>query len=111
MGLEEESVQVGMRNRGSGCSSTILSLAAVSAFLRPHRQLIDFSDVRRDYDEYGGLNVNLEPVSGIELNHVFDQDLLWTQAGDAVELSEERLNATRALVKEVGCAVLASKKD
>lgn len=50
------------------------------------------------------------PASSIELNSLFDQDLLWVQAGDAVELLEKRLNATRGLVNKVSCAVQVSKK-
>lgn len=59
---------------------------------------------------YRGLNVNPVLASSIELDALFDQDVLWSQAGDAVELSEKRPNATRALVKELHRVVQVYKK-
>lgn len=69
---------------------------------------VDISDVCRDHNEYSALSVNLEPASGVDLSTMFDHDL-WCQAGDAVKLSKESLNAARALVKEIGCVVPYSK--
>lgn len=54
--------------------------------------------------------MNPQPARGVDLDALLDQDPLWAQSRDAVELSEEGLNATRALVKEVGFAVPVFKK-
>lgn len=110
--LEERSVQVEDRKSAnvSGGSLTTFIFAAVPALFRDKRRLLVISGVCRDYDKYHGLNANPEPASAIDYDALFDQNLLWGQAGHAVELSEQRLNGTRMLVKEVGCAVPVSKK-
>lgn len=46
-------------------------------FFRAYRGKVNISDGRRDYDEYHGLSVNLKPASGVDLDTLFDQDLLW----------------------------------
>lgn len=79
-------------------------------FLRGYPRWVAINEVRRDYDEYLVLNGNPGPVSSNDLDPFFYRDLLWAQAGDIVELVEERLNATRPLVKKLGCAVPVSKK-
>lgn len=53
--------------------------------------------------------MNPEPASGVIKDILFDQNLFWEQAGDAVELSKDDLNATRELEEVLGCAVTVSK--
>lgn len=58
-----------------------------------------------------GVNLNPEPVRDVDLDALFDGNLLCSKAEDVVEFSEERLNATKALVKEVGPGLPVSKKS
>lgn len=110
LGLGEESVEAGNRARGSEGSSTTSTLAAVPIFFRPDRGRVDICDVCRYYDEYRGLNVRSKPASGANLDNLFDQDLLGAQFRNAVEVSEESRNATRAVVKEFVCYLPVSKQ-
>lgn len=82
-----------------------MTLAAVPIFFQADRKPADTNAIRRDYNECRGLTVNPEPVGGADFYIMFDQDLLWTQSGGSVELPEKSLSATRALIKEVQCAV------
>lgn len=109
--LEKESVQVGKRACCSECSSTTLTLAAVLVCLPVYQRRVDIVDVRHDHDEYRGVNVNLEPASVVYFDTLVDENLLWAQGGNSVELSEKTLNATKALVKAVGCFEPVSMKD
>lgn len=61
--------------------------------------------IYRDQDEDYGLNKNPEPTSGADLDTLFRYNLLWVQPQDAVKLLKETLNATRATVKEIACAL------
>lgn len=97
--LKKKSAQVSKRACGSQEGSTTLTLSAVSVFFRADCRQVGISKVSLDYDKHRGLNVNPEPASGTSLYALVDQDRLWVQAGDAVELSAERLNASRELLK------------
>lgn len=74
--LEEESILFGKRAYGGEDSRTFLTLVEVPVFFQNDRQQVDISDVRLDYDQYCNLSVSLKPASGINLDAVFDQDLL-----------------------------------
>lgn len=52
----------------------------------------------------------MKPASGVDLDTLLDQDLLWAQAVDFVELPEKGLSDTRALINEVEWAVHVSKR-
>lgn len=54
------------------------------------------------------MTVNPEPARSVDLDTIFDQDLLWTQARDFVKVPKESLSAIRALIKKVGCAMQVS---
>lgn len=85
-------------------------LALVPVFFRDDRGRADLGAIRRGYDEYRGLTVNPEPASGVDLDTLFDRDLLWAQPGDPVEVYMESLSATRALIEGVGWAIPVPKK-
>lgn len=110
LGLEIESVEVSMCARSSTGSLTTLTWAAVMVVFSADRRRVDISEVCSDYVEYRSLNVNPEPKSYIDSDASFDQDLLCTQAGNALELSEKMLGATMASVKRLDYAVPVSKK-
>lgn len=57
-----------------------------------------------------GLSLSPEPASGVDLDTLFDQDLLLARVEDSVEISEERLSDTRELIEVVGYIVPVSKK-
>lgn len=82
----------------------------VTAFFGSNRERMDSNAIRRDYGEYSGLTVNSEQVSGIDLDALFDQNPMWAQARDSTEVPEESLSATRALIKEIWCALPVSEK-
>lgn len=110
LGIEKESVQASKHACESGGSFTTLTLGAVPVVLRTARRRIDISEFRGDFNMYRGVNVYPEPAGGVDVNVLLDQDLLWAKAGDAVELLDEVLDDTMALVKEVHGAVPVSKK-
>lgn len=109
-GIEEESVRVGNSGCGSGDSSIAVALAAVPVFFLVGQGLAYISATRRVYEEYCDLLVNPEPVSGTDLNNIFDQDMLSAKARDAEDLSEESFRSTAVPIKKVGCARLVSEK-
>lgn len=75
-GLEEESTQVENYAHGSGGTSTTLKLAALLVFFRADWERVNVSDDCRYIDEYPFLYVKPEPDSGVDLDTLFDQDLL-----------------------------------
>lgn len=74
--IVDKSVQFGKRARGSGGSSTTVTLAAAPVFFQTNRGRAEITAIFRDYNEYRGLTVNLEPASGVDLDSLFDQELL-----------------------------------
>lgn len=56
---------------------------------RAVRICVDIRNVRRHYDKYRVLNVKPKLAIGIDLDELFDQDLLWAQAIDAGKLLQE----------------------
>lgn len=87
-----------------------MTLAAVSAFFRVDLERADSSVLRRDYDAYRGLATNPEQHRGVNLDMLFDQDQLWANAKDSVEVPERSLSATRAFVEKIGCNLPVPKK-
>lgn len=51
-----------------------MALAAVRLFLRNSYRRVYIGDVRRDYDEYRGPNVNPKPASRVDMDTLFDRD-------------------------------------
>lgn len=90
-----------------GCrdSSTALSLTAVPMFSRASPRQVNISNFCQDCDEYRGSNGSPEPANGIDLHDLFDQDLMCSYDEDAVATLEERMSASRTLLKKADCAV------
>lgn len=61
--------------------------------------------VRRVYDPYCSARENLDDAElvqvsdGVDLDAFLEEDLAWGQPGDADDMTEEALDATRLLVK------------
>lgn len=100
--LEKDWVQVEERAYGIGGSSTTPTLVAVPVLFRACRERADISAIRRDSDGHRAWNLIPELASGVDLDILFDQDLLQGQARDSDELSEKNLTGTGALIKKVG---------
>lgn len=66
-----------MRAPGSGGGFTTAKLVVFPVVFRSNRRLVDISKLHHDYDEYRGVNVNPEQAGGVDLDALFDQDLLW----------------------------------
>lgn len=87
-----------------------VSSAAVSVLFQASRGSVHVNDIGRDYEEHGGLVVNHVLISGGYLDTLFEQDLLWAQAGDSTESREERLSIPTVLIDEIRCVVPVSNK-
>lgn len=111
LGDREESVQGGKSARVSGGSSMTVNLAAVSVFFQADREQVDINDISRDYEEYCGLAANHVHFSGADFDTLLDQDLLWDQAADSIEVLEEHSSTFRALIDDTGSAVPVSKTE
>lgn len=59
--------------------------------------------------EYCRLTVNPRRTSGADLHDIFDQHLLSAKTQKSVWISKKSVAATKALNKEIGCAVSFSK--
>lgn len=110
LGHGKVSVQAEKRAFNRRGRSTNLKMAVVDVCFESDRERADINAICRDYDEYCRLTGNPERAISVDLDTLFDRDLLWYQTEDFFGVPEKSLSATRALRKVVGCAVLISKK-
>lgn len=110
LSLYERPVKERQRIHGDEGSSTAATLAAILVFSRAGWDRGAINKVRRHYEQSPGPAVNLESTAGFSSGILFDQDLLWAQAGNSKELPEEIADVTAALIEKLERALPVSKK-
>lgn len=108
--LEQELLPVEKRVHSSGDSSTTSLLATFLLSFRFGLEWVFINAVCRDSDEYSRFAASSVRTSGVDLETLFEQNPLWVQAGNFVDVCEESLSVDRVLIGDIRYAELISKK-
>lgn len=113
-GHSEEEVPARKRVKDVDGVPTAVTLEAVPVTFRADVVRVDLASVRQNYDAYCRLEGGRGEAeragasSVVDIDDLFENDLFWTEAGDAKCLMEEALLATRSPVAAVGFKVPVS---